>query len=124
MDTKVTNRRAFELLSSFRFFNGRQVVVKQAGKDDQVVNETYNLGAKAAWNIARNLSVLSGLVKAFQKARLQLDKNDPKAFETLLDQESEVKLLKIPALELNVGTNSIAPGDLADVLEFLDGVPE
>ena len=131
MDT--TLRTVIGLFGTLRSLNGKEVETTVEG-EKKVTNEPYRFSAKTCWAVAKNLSILKPHIEAFEAARTALagglgDVNGDaikreqfiKGLNDLLDQKvAVVGLLKIPLVGLNLDTNAIQPGILADLAEHIE----
>ncbi len=124
---------ALNCLQSLNALDGRPRVVRDGGQE-RVVIEPYTLSAPTRMAIARNIASLSAEEQAFNAARQSLirqfcnaDGEIPveqrKDFESeiksMLESETEAKLVLLSEADLQIGVNPIPPSVLASLLPVI-----
>jgi hypothetical protein len=119
---KITIRNAIELRDALLLLSSpKQESIKIDGKDT-LINKYFECSGNVRWNLACNLKRVKDIVNIFETERQQIvskfanengevskDKIHPcnKEIEELLNQESDIDLLKIKIEDMNLDKNQI-----------------
>lgn len=132
----IKNSQVQQLLAGLSALDGYDRAVKLGDGTDRVIREPYKLGAKARWNITRNVRTLNTAAEDLSKTRdaliteisgggNQIPSGTPEhaLFVSKLDQllkaDQELPLLKMNLSDLALDTNPIPTGALAAIYDLI-----